>query len=125
MQRAVVDGGDHRVGGDVVAGLDRQYADDAFDRRRDRAAVEIELRVAQRQLRIADDEFGVGHLHQRGGVGGAQRLDALELRFRVGERDLGAVERNLLDLGIKQRDHRACLDLRAGCDLDLVTRPEV
>src|SRR4029453_3200486 len=54
-----------------------------------------------------------------GGGGGAQRVDAVERRPRVVERDAGAVDGDLLSIGIEAGDDRPDLDLGARDDADL------
>ena len=81
----------------------------------DRAAVERELRVAHGELGIAQRELGFGQLHRRDR---RWRCAAPCMRSSLGlcvvERDLGAVERDLLGFGIEPGDDLALLDLRAG-----------
>ena len=118
-QRTVVDGGDHRVGGDVVARLDRQDADDAGDRRRDRTAVEIELRVAQRQPALPTPSSAsvtctsVAVLAVRSDWTRSSLASASASAILARSRAISSTSESM------QRDHRAGLDLRAGRDLDL------
>ena len=113
--------------GDVVAGLDRQDADDAGDRRDDRAAFEREFGVAQRQARIVQRPArrrSPARAWQRWNC--AATLTRASLRFSVVERDLGAVERDLLGLGVEPGDDRC--PLRRACPESpsiSVSRPEV
>ena len=99
--------------GHVIAGLDRQDADEARDGRDDGAALELELGVALRELGIVERDFGIGDLHQARSIGVAQRPRAFELGLGVGDRHPGALQRDLLGLRIEPRDDRAGLDQRA------------
>ena len=73
-------------------------------------------------LAFSSDELGVLDLHRRSRVRILQRTDAVELGLRVVERDLGAVDGDLLGVGIKQGDHAAGFDHAAWHRLDLGER---
>ena len=104
--RAVVEGRDLGLGADLVADVDAEDADPAVERCPDHPVLECELGVADRKRRLLGGERALEERHLVDRAGFAQLPAAREGGGGVGRGQAGAVEGDLLGLGI-EADERA------------------